>query len=70
MTTQKTAGERAWALAAEKIDAFETALAAARHLQARAVVTMRAEGLRWAQIEEITGRSRQRLNVIVRDYGD
>lgn len=69
-TTKKSAGERGYAVATEKITALETALAAGRHLRARSISQMRDDGYSWAQIESVTGLTRQRLNAILRDHAD
>lgn len=68
MATNTITAEQAAAYASEKIEALETALAAGRHLQARAIVTMRADGYRWKRIEKITGMNRDRLKAIALDY--
>jgi hypothetical protein len=63
-TAKKSAGERAFAIASEKIEQLELAAEHARHLRARAIEQMRADGYSWAQIESVTGLTRQRLHKI------
>jgi len=69
-TTKKriVTGEQAYQVACEKIEALETALHHSRALRAHAIAQMRDEGKTWAEIEEITGLTRQRLNAITRDF--
>lgn len=67
-TTKNVTGEHAYLAACEKIEALEAALYAGRRLRAHAIAKMREEGKSWAEIEEITGLTRQRLNAITRDF--
>lgn len=66
-TTTKTA-TKAYHGAVENITRLERSLELARRLRADAVRGMRDAGMTWAQIEEETGLTRQRLNKLTNDW--
>jgi predicted transcriptional regulator len=68
MGTSTATPVKAYRAAVERIEAYERQLYLARRLRVDAIRAMRDAGMTWAQIEEETGLTRQRLNQLVREF--
>lgn len=67
-TTTIATATKAYTTAVDKIDALEKSLHHARRLRANSIRAMRDTGMPWADIQELTGLTRQRLNQLVREF--
>lgn len=68
--TDTTTAINAWTRGTEALDDAENRIRQAHRLRANAVRAMRDARMTWAEIENVTGLTRQRLNQIIKSSPD